>query len=322
MGVKYDDIDIIEMYKEKLKGTRKTFVKGVWLRPDAIPNATKVTKYLIEEELKLSDDELKKQLSIKFFAKHCLGGMLSICFGDSPFLAINTVYPNKFKEWEFKQVPTKFWNISRGIEATKWLIEDKLKLSNDGIKEQLSQKLFTSNGLRGMLSICFGDSPFLAINTVYPNKFKEWDFKQVPTKFWTKERVIEATRWLIEEKLKLSDKELKEKLSVKLFKDNGLWGMLQQYCNGSFYKAIDIAYPNKFKEWEFNLVPQGFWTKERGIEATRWLIEEKLKLSDNELREKLSRASFIDNGLQGMLTICFNNSYKRAIQEAYPDKFK
>ena len=98
--------------------------------------------------------------------------------------------------------------------------------------------------------------------------------------------------------------------------------MLQQYCNSSFYQAISITYPSKFKEWEFNLVPQGFWSKEKGIEATRWLVEEKLKLSDNELIEKLSRASFIDNGLQGMLTICFNNSYKRAIQEAYPDKFK
>ena len=68
MEVKYptiDDIDIIEMYKEKLKGTRKRFVSGVWQRPDAIPNAIKVIKYLIEEELKLSDEELKEKLSYK-----------------------------------------------------------------------------------------------------------------------------------------------------------------------------------------------------------------------------------------------------------------
>ena len=74
--VKYptiDDIDIIEMYKEKLKGTRKTFVKGVWQRPDAIPNAIKVIKYLIEEELKLSDKELKEKLSLKLFCDNSLG---------------------------------------------------------------------------------------------------------------------------------------------------------------------------------------------------------------------------------------------------------
>ena len=40
--VKYptiDDIDIIEMYKEILKGTRKKFVKCVWKEPNAITNA-------------------------------------------------------------------------------------------------------------------------------------------------------------------------------------------------------------------------------------------------------------------------------------------
>ena len=62
-----DDIDIIEMYKEILKGTRKKFVKGVWQGLDAIPNAVKVTKYLIEEKLKLTDEELKEQLSVNFF---------------------------------------------------------------------------------------------------------------------------------------------------------------------------------------------------------------------------------------------------------------
>ena len=41
-----DDIDIIEMYKEVLKGTRKKFVNGVWQRPEAISNAIKLTKYL------------------------------------------------------------------------------------------------------------------------------------------------------------------------------------------------------------------------------------------------------------------------------------
>ena len=91
--VKYptiDDIDIIEMYKEKLKGTRKTFVKGVWQRPDAILNAIKVTKYLIEEELKLSDKELKEEFSFKLFRDNSLGGMLCTCFNNSPYQAINT----------------------------------------------------------------------------------------------------------------------------------------------------------------------------------------------------------------------------------------
>ena len=310
------------MYKEVLEGTRRGFEWGTWHRPDAIPNAIKVIKYLIEEELKLSDEELKEKLSYRLFIKVKLSGMLDICFNKSPYQAINTAYPNKFKEWEFKKVPLNFWTKEKSIEATKWLVEEKLKLSDEELKEKLSLKLFTSNGLVGMLYSCFNNSPYQAINTVYPNKFKEWEFKLVPRNFWTKEKSIEATKWLVEEKLKLSDEELKENFSFKLFASNGLSGMLKACFHNSPYQAINTVYPNKFKEWEFNSVPKNFWTKEKGIEATRWLIEEKLKLSDEELKEKLNRKSFYGNGLGGILQLYFNNSYKKALQETYPDKFK
>ena len=323
--VKYpiiDDIDIIEMYKEILKGTRKKFANGTWQRPDAIPNAIKITKYLIEEKLKLSDNEIKDQLSEKLFVDNRLRGMLKHCFNDSPYKAINTIYPNRFKEWDFNRTPINFWNKEKGVEATKWLIEEKLKLTDEEIKEQLSIKLFADNDLYGMLQQCFNGSPYLAINTAYPNKFKEWEFSTTPVKFWNEEKGIEATKWLIEEKLKLTDEELKEQLSQNLFKNNNLGGMLWCCFNSSPYKAINTTYPNKFKEWEFKTVPFGFWTEEKGIEATKWLIEEKLKLTDEELKEQLSQKLFVDNKLSGMFTCCFNSSPYKAINTTYPNKFK
>ena len=121
VGVKYptiDDIDIIEMYKELLKGTRKKFVNGIWQRPDAITNSIKVTKYLIEEKLKLTDEEMKEQLSVNLFKDNRLGGMLRCCFKDSPYQAINETYPNKFNEWEFNKTPQGFWTKEKGIKAT------------------------------------------------------------------------------------------------------------------------------------------------------------------------------------------------------------
>ena len=172
-----DDIDIIEMYKEILKGTRKKFVNGTWQRPDAISNSVKVTKYLVEEKLKLSDEELKEQLSLKLFKDYKLGGMADICFDNSPYKAINTAYPDKFKEWEFKCTPRDFWTKEKAIESTKWLIEEKLKLTDEEIKEQLSVNLFKDNNLYSMLQFCFNSSPYQAINATYPNKFKPEDFK-------------------------------------------------------------------------------------------------------------------------------------------------
>ena len=45
------------------------------------------------------------------------------------------------------------------------------------LKEQLSKELFADNGLSGMLQYSFNNSPFLAINSLYPGKFKKEDFK-------------------------------------------------------------------------------------------------------------------------------------------------
>jgi hypothetical protein len=71
-----------------------------------------------------------------------------------------------------------YWdNKENGIKATKWLIEEKLKLNDEELKEQLSVKLFIENGVGGMLQHCFNYSPYEAINTTYPNRFKKSDFK-------------------------------------------------------------------------------------------------------------------------------------------------
>jgi len=71
--------------------------------------------------------------------------------------------------------------------------------------------------------------------------------------------------------------------------------------------------------WQFKHTTNCYWTAETGIEATKWLIEKKLKWSESDIKEKLSRDVFLENGLNGMLQGCFEQSYKKAIRSAYPD---
>ena len=102
-------------------------------------------------------------------------------------------------------------------------------------------------------------------------------FLGTPMGYWEdKENGMKVTKWLIEEKLKLTDEVLKEQLSVKLFKDNGLKGMLERCFDGSLYEAINNAYPSKYKVWEFKNVPRDYWTIDTGIKATKWLLEDTL----------------------------------------------
>ena len=57
----------------------------------------------------------------------------------------------------------------------------------------------------------------------------------------------------------------------------------------------------------------------RVFEATKWLLEEKLKWSKDDIKTKIIQKVFIEHGLSGMLAICFDNSYKKAIKATYPE---
>lgn len=314
-------MDAVEVYKMVInKNTLKKFPNGFWQRPDAEENAIKCIKYMIESILKWTDEDIKQNLCRNTFYKNALKSALEV-MGGSVYGALNKVYPNKFKPWELKRTPASYWNVQHGIIATKWLIEEKLKWSDEEIVSNLSANTFAEHGLRGMLHRVFNDSPYKALNSTFPNRFKPWQLQMSPMGLWDLDNGIAATKWLIEERLQWSREDIEQSFSRKIFYDNGLGGMLYTVFNGSPYKAISYVYPNQFKEWELNNVPIGFWTLSNGIKATKWLIEEKLKLSDEELNQQLSKKMFIDNGLSGMLQYCFKDSPMRAISLAYPDKY-
>ena len=200
------------------------------------------------------------------------------------------------------------------------MIEDVLKWSEEDVVRKLNGKTFTDNKLGGMFASVFNRSTYATINNAYPEKYKPWQFEYAPKSYWTKETAVEATIWLIEEKLKWSEEDVVKKLSQKIFYDNGLRGMLRVF-DGSPYAAINNAYPEKYKPWQFANVPKSYWTKETAAGATRWLIEEKLKWSEDTLLENLSARIFRENGLRGMLNAVFVNSPYAAINNAYPGKY-
>lgn len=99
-NVKEDEIltkGIVEIYKELLREDRKQFPRGTWIRPDSLENAKKCIKYLIEDKLKFTDEDIKNNTSSSLFTRFKLTGMLRTCFNGSPCDAINATYSSKFK---------------------------------------------------------------------------------------------------------------------------------------------------------------------------------------------------------------------------------
>lgn len=73
---------------------------------------------------------------------------------------------------------------------------------------------------------------------------KEWQIIKMPV--WTEEKVINAFKWSVEEKLCRANEKVKESVSAKIFYDNDLGNMLKNYCYNSPIKALELAYPNEY----------------------------------------------------------------------------
>ena len=293
----------------------KRFPNGFWTSPEALENARDCIRYLIEEELQLSEEEILEQVSFKFFNKHKLNGMIDRCFKNSPYEALNCAYPGKYKPWQLAKVSTSYWsNRDNRMQAIHWLISEKLNWSKEDIKEKLCSDVFYENGLGSLLNCYFNGNVYLAIEFAFKDEFYPWEFKfnVTPNNYWdSKENRVRAVRWLIYEKLKWSKDDIRENLNGQVFIDNGLQGLLSSYFQGNPYIAIDCAFKGEFYPWEFKfkLTPNNYWkSKKNRVEAIHWLIFKRLKWSKDDVKKKLNVNIFLENGLYGLVKDYYHES--------------
>lgn len=169
-------------------------------------------------------------------------------WNGSPFAMLNTLYPNRFKEWEFLMTPNKFWTKEKALKVLKWTIEEKEKLTHSQLLQVYSIKWLTKHKLNSPCQIFWGNSPNFMLNELYPGKFKEWEFKFAPTRFWNKKRALEALKWTIEEKEKLTEEQLLSIFTQKWLVKHKLYTPLKRYWNGSPYEMLNALYPNRYSK--------------------------------------------------------------------------
>lgn len=86
------------------------------------------------------------------------------------------------------------------------------------------------------------------LNELYPRMFKEWEFKFTPTGFWNKKRALEALKWTIEEKEKLTEEQLLRIFTQRWLVKHKLCTPLKRYWNGSPYEMLNALYPNRYSK--------------------------------------------------------------------------
>ncbi len=242
--------------------------------------------------------------------------------------AVIQIYEDVFARRR-RRFPNNFFRGAEGRERaaiiTRYLLEDKLGIRVDDIPRAIHKKLFYENGLTWMLGSCFDWSPYKAIDNAYPGRFHKWQFNvkgmwQGPDRF---KLAAEATRWMIEKVEGVPAEEIPQRISATTFGKYNLRGMLSVCFRGSFFRAIENAYPGRFHPWEFRNVPKNFWQGETGLinarRATRWLCEEVLRVPKERVFQDVTYHLFREHGLGGMLTGCFSGSSIQALHNAYPD---
>ncbi|MGH0610131.1 DUF4046 domain-containing protein [Bacillus cereus] len=314
--------NIEQIYQEILDGKRRRFPPNTWSDDQDNNLARRVIKYLIENVLKWDEKKIISDWKEKLIIKYKLGGLLSVKYNGSPYAMINDVYPDYFKEWVFKMTPKNYWTKGTALEALKWTIEEKEKLTDNELLDVYSCHWLSNHKLNSPCRIFWKGIPYIMINELYPNRFKEWEFKKTRSNSWTRKKALKALKWVIEEKEHMDNQQIRIKISVLWLAQKGLRTPLERYWNDSPFNFINELYPGRFKEWEFQMTPKNYWTKERALEALKWTIEEKEKLTKEQLIQVYNRKWIINQGLRTPLERYWNNSPYAMLNDTYPRKFK
>ena len=97
-------MNTIDAYKMILKGdVIKKLPNEFWQRPEAKENAKECVVFMVENILKWDEEDIRKNLTKKTFQENKLSGMMNTLYNNSPYEAINDVYPNKLKKTDFKE---------------------------------------------------------------------------------------------------------------------------------------------------------------------------------------------------------------------------
>lgn len=242
VSVYVEGLSPLEVYQLVLDGTLKRFPYGYV----SAPNMKEILRYVVLEKLDMSREDICKKLSYVLLRKYKLGGS-RLAFDASIFKLITYCFPElDVRYWELNKVEDTFWEKEQNRKEFMLWVAEKENIHLDSLTDlrkfdvELIQK-YGGNRARKVAGI------YDLITLVAETDVKEWQVIKMPV--WTEEKVKASVRWLIEEKLCWTKKQVENDFSSKVFYDNDLGGMLKNYCNNSPTKALRLAYPNE----KFNL---------------------------------------------------------------------
>lgn len=209
--------------------------------------------------------------------------------------------------WKAKDDEAKKRARQRARECTRYLIGTILRWDREEVCKSLRSSTFNENYLGGMLKEVYGHSPYKAISDAFPEEaYDQWELKSCPQDYWNEKTAGEAIRWLIEKKMKWTFNQVCELYCSDFLVEQGFSGLLgEDFCEGSPYRLLSLAYPEKYKQWQLLSCPRHFWEQDTNKkEAIQWLLKKK---------SNPTKKDFYLNGMDWLLRKYFKSSVTEAI---------
>ena len=315
-----DSLSEIEIFHLVLDGVLPKYPNGIWSPPFGIDYATNILKYVIEDILKWNEDDILEKYDIYLFRKYKLNGMIAQVFNSSPFEALDAVYPNKFKRWQFYRARGCWKNGSDDdiIKAVKEIYEEEFGIKNvdDLYKIKNHRDIIMNYGLNGIIharKISYHE----LLKMVYPEIEEEKFDGRSGKSFYDFEDAIILLRNIFKEK-GMTHEDITN-LTADSLNEYNLYGLFVIKYKMSIYEVIDLVYPNEYKAWEFKKIKNGFWKNPDNIrDAVTWLIEEKLHL-DTHNTIRICKSDFLKHNLGSLIVYSDMNhiGLKNLIKSVY-----
>ncbi|MGN4723724.1 hypothetical protein ACTFR8_22115 [Bacillus cereus group sp. MYBK15-3] len=290
--------------------------------------AIREVKRLIEDEYKFTDSEIVVVVNKKWMGAHGLGEVFRSKWLDSVPMMFEDLYPNRFKPWEFKSLPSRFWTKELGLAALKWVIEDKLELSDKALLEFYSRKFITDNRLTTPCLNFWGGDIFGMLRDLYPNRFNDSDFLCMSCGYWTKSASIRFFRWLVLDDKGYTKDEILNTYNWDWVKEVRLdtaaieiWDRnLEKMFSDAFPEWVTGSEPLRRPQWLVRL-PEGYWTKERVFKMLGEIVQAE-GLSREDIVKVWSVSWLVSKGLKSPLSNIWGGSPARLLEDWKPGEYR
>lgn len=316
----YFKVNAVEVYKKVLNGDIKGFPFGFWTSKDVMNNCAKITRYLIEEELEWTDEDIKLSLSPEVFEDMMLSKMLTYIFKGNFYDAILNAFPEKnLKPWEMKYTCKGFWKNDDYVEQTlNWLFFEKLKWDTEDIVSKVSKSTFENSNLSSLYHYRFKNKK--------ENLLKYLGISQNSALFKEKElnsdKEVADFLLTIFKDLKWNHEKIAKNFNEDIIIKNGLKKVFQDRFNSDIFQMLDFVKKDEFICWELKFLPVFYFESEKNQkEALNWLFKANLNWDVNSAIKRFNDEIFRDNGLGYIYKNIFNNNMIELLRFVYADEF-